>query len=165
MLHPNPDLLLKCATGVVSLGGILFTAIKLNSTGHGAQFDSTFGSISLGKKIEDGNSQLMARMTKIEDGNSQLMARIEKMSTQVREFKLDVDNRMDKISCNLENSNAKNSKELNYLRGLATQTHVEVQLMKKKWGVTFSESDISKHLNEGVAEGRISVVGRVDSDC
>lgn len=74
----------------------------------------------------------------------------------LRDLKIDVDTRMDEMSMSLKESNLKTAKELNDLRNLVARTHIDVELMKKKWIFSVAESDREKFMDELVAGGKAS---------
>ena len=127
--------LVKYGSGLLSLGIVCYTIVSVSEKGNGANLETTYGKFSLGglgKQIEEGN---------------------QKLSSEIHSFKADVDKRMDKLSAentklagSLKKSNMKTSKELSYLRGLTTRTHIDVELMKEKWKVDISDSDREKFM-------------------
>jgi hypothetical protein len=140
----NCDLLIKCGSGLVALGGVLYTIISIKEKRKGPNMESPYGTAALGKQIENGNARLL-------EANTRLVAEISNLN-------VDVDKSMDALSKEnsamitlLNDSNVNGSKEQSYLRGLTTHTHNDVELMK--WHVDFSGSDIDICIKELVASG------------
>jgi hypothetical protein len=124
----NCDLLIKCGSGLVALGSVLYTIISIKEKRKGPNVEAPFGNAALGKQIENGNARLL-------EANARLVA-------EISNLKIDVDKSMDALSKEnsamvklFNNSNVNGSKEQSYLRGLTTHTHDDVELMK--WHVVF----------------------------
>ena len=99
------ELIVKCVSGFSSLCVISYTIKVINDKGNGAGVKTPIGELNLGRQIEFGTL---------------------KLTNEIRDFKSDIDTRMDNMSSQLVKSNVKISKELGYLRGLTTYTHIDI---------------------------------------
>lgn len=75
-------------------------------------------------------------------------------SSLTSNFKADVEKRMDEMAITLQKSDAKTSKELKYLRGLTTHTHIDVELMTEKWNFNVTDTDREKYMKELIEAGK-----------
>lgn len=117
------------AVGLTSL-----TILSVSENGNGMQF----GAFQLGRKIDSGNEEILSEIRNLE--------------VSLRGLKSDVDKRMDDLACSVASSDSQTStKEWKYLRGLATQTHIDVELMKKS---NATAGDRVKYMNEVAAGGK-----------
>ncbi len=94
------------------------------------------GSFELGSKIDRGNDKILAEVRNV---NSKLA---------------DVDKRMDDLTNSVALSGKKTNQELKYLRGLSTRTHIDVELMKKKWNFNVTDDEREKYMKDLVAAGK-----------
>lgn len=132
----NIELALKCGTGLLSLGCICYTTIKVSAGGNGASIESPYESITLRKQMEAGNERLIYE--------------IRGVKSEMQIFKDDVDKRMSGMESSFNESNSKTAKELKYLLGLATHIHLDVELMKN-WNFSATDSYREKYMKEMIA--------------
>lgn len=123
----NPEILGKC--GLAALAIASYTIISVSEKGNGMKLGPD-GAFALGRKIDSGNKEILS---------------------EIRDLKSDVDKRMDDLAGSVTVSDSKTSKEWKYLRGLATQTHIVVELMKKN---NVTADDRAKNMNEMIAAGK-----------
>ena len=134
----NPEIV-KFGSGLAALAIASYTIISVSEKGNGMKFRPD-GLFELGSKIDSGNKEILSEMRNLE--------------TKVRDLKSDFDKRMDDLASSVTLANSKTSKELKYLRGLTTQTHIDVELMKKKWNYNVTDGDRAKYMNEMITAGK-----------
>lgn len=157
--------LLKFGSGLSSLAIVSYTIIKVSENGNSAKFESSYGNFELGRDIKAGNKDILSEMSKMRDDVKNLRDNLNNLESRMRDdmkgLQAHVTARCDEFSLSLNKSNAKIAKELSYLNLLATQTHVYVELLKKKWSFNVSDSDRDIFLSELAATGK---AGRENSD-
>jgi hypothetical protein len=84
----NTEVAIKCGTGLIALGIGCYTVISVSAKGNGAAVESPYRNLILGRQINDGNDKLLS---------------------ELRNFKTDVDKRMDEMAITLRKSVERNN--------------------------------------------------------
>ena len=127
--------LVKYGSGLVALA-IAYTIISVSDKENGVKFQ-TGSSFELRNKIENGKKEILSELRKLD--------------CKKRELKTDIDRHMDNLSNSVVSSNSKATKDLKYLRGITTQTHIDVELMEKTWNFNVTDDERVKCVSDMVA--------------
>ena len=102
----NPELVLKYGSGVGLGYGVLYTIIRVAEKGNGAKVESPYGSITFERPVDrnmlEGIASLKKSMSDLQDGHLRVLS-------ELRDFKCDVDKRLDLLSTEVDESNSRTS--------------------------------------------------------
>jgi hypothetical protein len=144
-INMNPEIV-KFGSGLAALAIYSYTIISVSEKGNGMKFRSD-GSFELGKKIDSGNKEILSEMRNLETKMRDLQSDVNKRFD-------DLSKRLDDLSNNVRLSSSKTSNELKYIRGLTTQTRIDVELMKKKRNYIVTYGERAKYMNELITAGK-----------